>query len=80
MLWRASGQISAVEVLQFYSDKSHTSIKLSAFIFYLVHITLQNLRKDAQNLLIKSAKSVIGYLLTMFEDVKSSENVSIGIS
>lgn len=82
--WNENGNHiqSAPVLLQIYSDKSHTTLKSSAFSFYPFHVVALNFTDDSKKFMINSGRTVLGYLPTKFDYGASdqSPNINVGLS
>ncbi|MEM9680053.1 MAG: hypothetical protein AAF901_06985 [Bacteroidota bacterium] len=75
--WRdeiLDGEESFVGCVQFYTDKSMTTLKSSGLTFYPVHVTLLNFTEEARNFMITNGYTVVGYLPTIFYCRKEESN------
>lgn len=63
--WRTydfDGEDSFIELLQIVSDNSQTSLILSSFTFYPLHLNLVNFKESSRREKITSGRSIVVYL------------------
>lgn len=80
--WRTTesdGEASCVGCLQFFSDKSQTSLSAGAFKFYPIHVTLLNFTEGARRSHICEGRTLFAYLPVTFCGCDCSTDAGIDL-